>query len=202
MAIKKKDGEELSKENILHVISLLEADTPITKKEACQILKISYNTSRLNKIIAEFKTGIEIAEKMRAKMRAIPIDKSDEKAIISEYLTGISLTEISENMFRSVNKIKGVLVKYNIPLRTTGATYHRPIVLPDESISEDYIADDLVYSAKYNCPAIVKELHSISALHGKVYKIWLLGKELQFAYQPYYELGNLTNAQKTLGITL
>ena len=47
---KKKSYENLTDSNIKNVISLLEAEKPITKKEACDILNISYNTTRLNKL--------------------------------------------------------------------------------------------------------------------------------------------------------
>ena len=38
--VKKREYEKLTSSNIDHVISLLEADKPITKKEACAILNI------------------------------------------------------------------------------------------------------------------------------------------------------------------
>ena len=49
--IKKKEGENLTETNIEKVIGLLEQEKPITKKQACEILNISYNTTRLTKII-------------------------------------------------------------------------------------------------------------------------------------------------------
>ena len=45
--IRKKKEEQLSETNINKVIDLLSADKPITKKEACGILNIAYNTTRL-----------------------------------------------------------------------------------------------------------------------------------------------------------
>ena len=42
--------EKLSNENIAKVVSLLSGDSPITKKEACEILNIRYNTTPLQKI--------------------------------------------------------------------------------------------------------------------------------------------------------
>jgi len=53
--VKAKEHENLSEANIKKVIELLEAEKPITKKEACEVLNISYNTTRLSKIIEEFK---------------------------------------------------------------------------------------------------------------------------------------------------
>ena len=49
--IRSKSGEKLSFDNIERVIQQLEQDNPVTKKEACEILNIRYNTTRLQKII-------------------------------------------------------------------------------------------------------------------------------------------------------
>ena len=49
--IRSKSGEKLSFDNIERVIQQLEKDSPITKKEACEILNIRYNTTRLQKIL-------------------------------------------------------------------------------------------------------------------------------------------------------
>ena len=51
MAIKKKSYEKLDSKNVQRVIDALDSEKPITKKEACEMLNISYNTTRLNKII-------------------------------------------------------------------------------------------------------------------------------------------------------
>ena len=53
--IKKKESENLSDTNIRKVINLLSGSSPITKKEACGILNIAYNTARLQRIIDEFE---------------------------------------------------------------------------------------------------------------------------------------------------
>ena len=51
--IKKRSHEKLTDANIRHVMDLLESKNPITKKEACSILNISYNTTRLNNIFQQ-----------------------------------------------------------------------------------------------------------------------------------------------------
>ena len=53
--IKKKSYEKLSDSNIKYVVGLLSGDSPITKKEACNILNISYNTTRLNAILESYQ---------------------------------------------------------------------------------------------------------------------------------------------------
>ena len=72
-----KKHENLTKANIAKVIELLEAEKPITKKEACGILNITYNTTRLGNIIAEHKSDIERTAKMKAKLRGTPASESD-----------------------------------------------------------------------------------------------------------------------------
>ena len=54
MAIRKKAGEKLDEATLNRVSALLNQDNPITKKEACEMLNISYNTTRLGKILDDF----------------------------------------------------------------------------------------------------------------------------------------------------
>ena len=62
MAIKKRDYEKLDDANIERVIAALNDPSPITKKSACEMLNISYNTTRLNNIIAEHEETIKYRE--------------------------------------------------------------------------------------------------------------------------------------------
>ncbi len=52
--VKAKSHEKLDSTNVQKVIDLLGGDEPITKKEACEILNIRYNTTRLQRIIGEY----------------------------------------------------------------------------------------------------------------------------------------------------
>jgi len=194
--IRVKEGEDLSDAKLKEVISQLEKDNPITKKEACEMLNISYNTTRLNRIIEEYKENIEYHERRKKELRNTPLSKEDISYIISSYLETANLSEISKTTHRSTTVIKRVLEKYNIPLRSSDITYHNPIFLSDESISEDYNKDDLVYSARYDQPAYISK-----HLKDKIYRIWLI-KDEQYAAQPYYELGDLRSIQTELGIKI
>ncbi len=49
--VKAKDHEKLDDATIERVMALLNDEKPITKKAACEILNISYNTTRLGAII-------------------------------------------------------------------------------------------------------------------------------------------------------
>jgi hypothetical protein len=194
--IRVKEGEDLSESKIKEVISQLEKDNPITKKEACEMLNISYNTTRLNKIIEEYKENLEYHEKRKKELRNKPLSTEDISYIISSYLEEGNLSAISQTTHRGLSVIKRVLERYNIPLRTSSVTYHNPIYLADDSIAEEYNKDDLVYSARYDQPAYISK-----KLKEEIYRIWLI-KDEQYALQPYYELGDLRNLQTELGIKI
>lgn len=203
MAIKAKDGENLSKENIEKVIELLADTKPITKKEACGILNISYNTKRLQNIIDQHLEAKAYAKKRRAELRNKPISDSDKGYIVERVLNGDSYAAISESTFRSIAKIKALLEELNVPVRTRETIeYNSPELLPDGAIKEEYVKDDLVFSARYNSPAVIMYKMKEDNTHGNIYSIYVLGSYQQRAIQPYYELGDLTHIQKKLGLSI
>lgn len=202
MAIKRKEGENLSKDNILKVISLLEGDNPVTKKVACEMLNISYNTTRLAKIIQEYKDSESIAEKLRKELRGKPISIKEKREIINKILSGESLSAVSESTFRSINVIKNVLKYYNIPVRLNAHNYFNPIFLEDNSWKDEYNSGDLVFSARYNRPCTVVKLYNTNSFHGNVYSVEFHGVDRFYAYQPAYELADLTQVQQEFDIVL
>lgn len=200
--IKVKVGEDLSPTNVERVIEALSADKPITKKAACEMLRITYNTTRLNRIIEEYQERIAFVKKRKAQMRNKPLDTSDKQYVVQEYLSGTSITEIAEGIYRSPLVVKNILKSYNIPIRNKAYNYFDPVFLEDGSDAQDYKKDDLVFSARYNCPAYIVSEVVDSPLHGKIYKVWTLGDHAQFAYQQYYELADLRKLQTDLKIRI
>jgi hypothetical protein len=82
MATRKKSASEeelMTDANISKVIRLLEPQEegvkPITKKDACQMLGMAYNTTRLGTIIENFKANQARAAKRRAELRGKPATK-------------------------------------------------------------------------------------------------------------------------------
>ena len=190
--VKRQEGEDYTEADLLKVIKLLNADKPITKKTACAMLRISYNTARLKRIIESYIEEKERIAKLKKANRTIAVSKEDESYVVTGYLEGQSLADISDIVYRSIPVIKRILNKYNIPLRTTSNDQ----VILESPPRDDYAIGDLVFSAKYNSPAeIVKDLGN------SVYRIWVFGSE-QFACQPYYEIGDMREAQKELGIKI
>ena len=202
--VRKQEGEHLSATNIEKVTELLEPSEgkPITKKAACEILNISYNTARLNKIIQEHKDAQELQKNMRKKLRGMPIDNATASQIVSGYLSGDSLADISDATYRSTNVVKRVLAKYNVPIRNRSVDYFHPIFIDnEEAIKDDYVNGDLVYSARYDCPATINT-SSMTEKHGMVYTLWTHGDKRQSITQPYYELADLRKVQTELKIKM
>ena len=193
MAIKVKEGEDFSNEKIEKVIAML--NTGQTKKSCCDLLGMSYNTTRLGKIISTYELKKENDSILRKKLRNKSLDEQDIKYICQEYLNGEPLSGISDSIYRSTNVIKNVLKRYNIPLRNVSHDYFHPVFI-DEDEFLDYKTGDLVFSARYNATAEI-----INLVEEGVYKICVLGKNQRYAYQPAYELADLRKLQKEFGIT-
>ena len=199
--VKVKDSEKLDDNNVKYVTELLESNKPITKKEACSILRISYNTARLGNIIAGYKERAATEARLRAKNRGKSATDTEVVRAIEEYLNGDSISEIAKFMYRSSSFIKGIIRKFNVPVRSAASNYFSPELLPDEVLSEDYKPGELVWSARYNTTAIVDKLVQTQEEHGNIYRIWTLGKNQRYAAQPWYELGKLEHLQN-LGVKL
>ena len=67
--IRKKSHEKLDDANLKRVFDLLNDDNPITKKEACGMLNITYNTTRLNSIMKDFDETMQYREKRKSQNR-------------------------------------------------------------------------------------------------------------------------------------
>jgi hypothetical protein len=192
--IRVKDGEDFSPTKIEEIIQLLGSEKPITKKAACEMLGMAYNTARLNKIIEEYEEKKTYREKRRKELRSQPLTKEDRAFMVSSYLEEANLSLIADGTHRSTAVIKRVLRQFNIPLRSSNTTYQNPIYL--EEVSNEYTKDDLVYSARYDEPAYISK-----KLSANVYRMWLVKTE-QYAQQPYWELGDLRKVQAELNIKL
>ena len=219
--VKRKAHEKLSDQNIKHVISLLtpsnEGSKPITKKEACSILNISYNTTRLDRIIKEFEERQAFVERRKAENRGKAASQQEIAETIESYLSGENYTTIARRLFRSAGFIKRIIERIGVPQRPTGAEAKRGTdMLPDSCTSNNFEPGEVVWSAKYHRPArIESEVESTGDYLGKVYRIYVL-EAIQdepppwfanvtaggyFAYQPAYDLGKLTHLEQ-YGINL
>jgi hypothetical protein len=187
--VKKREFEKLDDATIGRVISLLEGENPITKKAACETLNITYNTSRLNKIIQEYKERQEWRKKRFAINKGKPFSDLEIKELVTDYLNGNSIASIADSLYRSTHTIKKKINELNLPERTKNATYQNPDFIPDEAVAETFEIGELVWSARYGA---VAEIRAGSEWYqGEIYSIWVFGKHNEFAYQPWWELGKL-----------
>ncbi len=157
--VKKKEHENLSSANIEKVISLLAAEKPITKKTACEILNISYNTTRLNKIIEEYKAEKAYTEERRAKNRGKPAADHEIQTIVEQYLGGDNVSEIAKRLYRPTVFVQNIIERVGVPKRPVGDDKYREDILPEQCVAEEFSVGEIVWSAKYHRPAkIIHEL--------------------------------------------
>lgn len=192
-----KDEENINDASLERVIKFL-ADKG-TKKAACQILNISYNTARLDKLIEQHKAKKIKEAEQRAQKRGKPASPSEISFIITEYLSGATLDSISKSLFRGNLFIKNILDYYAIPERNSSPDYFKPNLIPENAMVDSFEPNETVYSVRYESLAkIVKEVPCPS---GKTYRIWLMNEKKEFAYQPVWELASLRHL-KEQGISL
>ena len=194
MAVRKKREEKLSEANINKVIELLAAEKPITKKEACEILHIAYNTTRLNKIIADHNETLEHRARRKAQNKGKGVTEQEKRTIVKYYLEGSNVSEIAKALYRSPAFIKAVIERLGVPQKLPDTDYQgiRESMIPEPCVSEEFEAGERVWSARGNCIAIVqKEINSTQTNYeekygSKMYHIWEI--EMAECESPYFGL--------------
>ena len=190
-----KDDEKLDAASLEKVIALLEQEKPITKKDACAMLNITYNTTRLAKLIETYKEKKAAAAAKRASLRGKPATPGEVSYIISEYLEGAPIDSISERTYRGPIFIKNILEEYSVPIRAKSHDYFRPELIPEGAMRDRFKEGEVVYSARYDSTAKIEG--EIRQKGQWVYRIWLLAdKWKQYAYQEAAELASLEHLRK------
>lgn len=193
--IRKNDDEKLTPTNIEKVISLLEGENPITKKDACAILNIKYNTTRLGTIIEQYKEKKARDSARRAEKRGKPVTDDEVKYIIQSYLNGETIDSISNSTYRGPALISNVLAHNHVPIRSRSPNYFHPELIPEEAVRDRFKEGEIVYSARYDSTARV--CGEKKGVEEWVYRLWLLSdKWQQFCYQPASELASLEHLRK------
>jgi hypothetical protein len=200
MARKRSELEEelMTEANIIRVIKLLEPEEgkAITKKDACQILGMAYNTTRLSSIIEEFKQKQLRTAQRKAELRGKPATQDEIVYIISEYLNGETVDSISKSTYRGPAFIKQILENNDVPIRQTSHDYFNPGLIPDGATRERFQVGEIVYSARYDSIARI-DSEQRDSRYGWIYRIWLLAEKWkQSAYQEAYELASLEHLRK------
>lgn len=172
MRTKKRDYEKLTEANISHVIELLEAEKPITKKQACEILNITYNTTRLANIIKEHKEDIEYKARRKAEKKGTGATEDEIKYVAQSYIDGDNVSDIAKGIFRSPSFVRGIIERLGIPKKYAQTDYDgiRNSVLPDQCVSDTFEEGEIVWARKKNYPAIVIREHTKPMKDGRTYE--------------------------------
>jgi hypothetical protein len=155
--LKKRDHENLSDSNISKVITLLNGNQPISKKVACDMLNIAYNTTRLQRIIDDYQDKKDYRELRKKQNRGRAADSTEIREAVERFLSGDSIAEIAAGLFRSAGFVRSIIERVGVPQKQEG-TYD---YLPDECCAESFEDGELVWSARYSAPAIVEREVSV-----------------------------------------
>lgn len=218
MAIKTRKHENLTETNIQHVIELLKNEKPITKKEACSILNISYNTTRLNKIIEDHEETVVYRERRKAQNKGKGATEMEIKQVVNFYLDGSNISDIAKSLYRSPAFIKAIIDRVGIPQKLAMTDYEgrKNAILPEQCVAEEFEVGEKIWAVRQNYPAIVQREVQEEKAEERGYKVYLCytiecGQEdlkdsyfpnLSFAGKYYplatYEMGKLQHLQKYL----
>lgn len=205
--IKAKEGENLDDATISRVIGLLESEQPITKKAACEILNIAYNTTRLGTILEGYKDKQERRKKNFDKNKGQPVTESDIAYIVKSVLTGEAVSEISETLFRPVSQINKVIQELGLPKKVRGEQLAKCQLLPDECVISEASIGQIVWSARYHAAAeVIKPFgRSVDGL-SDVYSVYVFEPTENkrrggfYAYQRIEDLGKLDHLSKYINV--
>ena len=184
------------------------------------MLNIAYNTTRLQTIIDDYEDKKAYREKRKAQNRGKRATDAEISEAAERYLSGDPISTIAQGLFRSTGFVKAIIERVGVPTKTDDRIGY----LPDECCSEDFSEGELVWSARYHAPAIVKSELSVDyqaeregftdvnyekKYGSKCYCIWVLEsinkeKDLFFqvetggfnAFSLAYDLGKLEHLQK------
>lgn len=197
----KNDSERLDEAHFERVIAGLEPaeGKPMSKKDACAILGIAYNVTRLATLIEKYKENKARNLARREALRGKPATKDELVFVIGEYLDGNTIDGISKSIYRSAGFVKSILEKYDVPIRASSQDYFKPELIPEGAMRLRFAIGEIVYSARYDSLARI-DREQLSPKHGYVYRIWLMSdKWKQNGYQEATELASLAHLRE-LGV--
>ena len=159
--VRAKSHEKLDDTNLQRVWEALNNNSPITKKEACEMLNITYNTTRLNNILEEHRDTMQYRAKRKASLKGTKATDAEIKQVIEWYLEEMPVSEIGKSMYRSSTFVKNIINKVGVPEKrpkTEQGGGAKVGYLPDECVSESFEEGEKVWCARYDLPGIIKKV--------------------------------------------
>ena len=151
-----KKKQEIAEGDIRAVIWMLKAGK--TKKACCEQLGIAYNTTRLMKIVNEFKEQGERTEELKKKARAKSLTDIDKRDIAKTYIDGEPISRIAERLYLTSPRIKKVLLELNVPLRGRGRKIAAKTEHVVQNLDKKFAIDDTVFYGEKNTMATIKQV--------------------------------------------
>jgi transposase len=218
LAIKQKSHEKLNPENIGRVIEALEADNPITKKEACEMLNIRYNTTRLQRIFDDFNDMQDYRERRKAQNKGKAASRDEIKTVVTSYLEGFNISQIATSIYRSPSFVKNIVERVGVPQKLAESDYEgiRESMLPEQCVADEFEVGEKIWAVRQNYPALVEKELSPEGAEERGYKLYLCHtiecsqEDLKGTYFPHlsfagkqyplatYDMGKLQHLQKYL----
>ena len=200
-----KKHENLTQANITKVIELLnptDGSKPITKKEACGILNIAYNTTRLGNIIAEHHETMEFRARRKAQNKGKAATKKEITDAVAGYLEGMTVADIAKSLYRSPAFVKGIIERIGVPQKLAHTDYEgrRNALLPDQCMSDEFAEGERVWAIRQNYPAIVQRELKPEQAEERGYKVYLVytieaqQEDLKDTYFPYLSFAGKNHA--------
>lgn len=197
----------------------------ITKKEACEILNIAYNTARLQRIIDDYHDQKSYIQLRKSQNRGKAATDAEIAEAVTGYLRGESVAEVAKGLYRSSGFVKGILDRIGVPQRPSSVEEKAGYdYIPEECVSESFSEGEIVWSARHHTTAIVEYELSVNyqaekpgfsdvnyedKYGSKCYSIWVVEdiddeKDMWArvstggykAYSLAYDLAKLTHLQK------
>ena len=192
------------------------------------MLNISYNTTRLSRILDEHNEVVSFREVRKSQNRGKKATTLEIKEAIESYLNGETVSDISKRLFRSTTFVKNILDRVGVPEKLPKTKRKGPAYLPDECVSESFEEGEKVWSASYHAPAIIKQEYTkeyqdanagiryinYEEKYGcSLYSIWVIEGDTEWsdhfgymtggfnAHQLAYDLGSLKHL-KEYGVKL
>lgn len=152
-----KEKEEIPEAKIRQVIWMIKSGK--TKKACCEHLGIAYNTTRLSKIIDDFRAKEQRAKDLKEKAKTMEITPAIRKDIAYSYINGEAQTAIAARYYISPQKIKSILMEMNVPIRARAKNAAAKTEHIVQDLDVKFSVNDKVFYGPENAFAIITEVY-------------------------------------------
>lgn len=149
--------DEISETKIRQVIWMIKAGK--TKKACCEHLGIAYNTTRLAKIIEDFKARETREKELKEKAKTMELTPAIRKDIASSYINGEAQTAIAARYYISPQRVKSVLMEMNVPIRARAKNAAAKTEHIVQDLDVKFKVNDRAFYGAENAFAIITQVY-------------------------------------------